>query len=664
MQRVELTAEMQQKGVRRLLVISGEAEWCQQQAEQWMQSLAGDWLWVSETPQPGLWCAPGALRTLLGQEFRHAVFDARRGFYTEAFAALAGTLVAGSWLVLLVPEWESWPAKPDNDSLRWNDAAEAIATPQFVNHLQRQLLSDPRVALLRQHDVCALPPLPDLPDWQPDAERQQQHILHSLLDAPPGVSVLTAPRGRGKSALAGMLAQRWAGRCWVTAPAKVSTAVLAHFAGEAFHFFAPDALLASCEQQRPADVDWLLIDEAAAIPAPLLQRLIRYFPRVLLTTTVQGYEGTGRGFLLKFCASLPDACFWTLDAPLRWAQHDPLESIIDACLLFDEGGSGEVAGEPVFQSFEPADWQTQPQQLTALYQLLASAHYRTSPLDLRRMMDAEGMHFLAAHCQQQICAALWLVDEGGLSAELAAAVWAGKRRPRGNLVAQSLAAHAGLAEAAQLRSRRISRIAITPQQRRQGLGRQLIKQSLSSTSGLDFLSVSFGYTDELWQFWQACGFQLVRIGSQREASSGCYAAMALLPLSPAGAALTARAVKRLARDYRWLKQRIDQCVAIEIDTQQSFNEDDWQEVAGFAFAFRPLEAAGAALASLLSLSTLTLPALRGSIIQCLSDAELCQQLGLPGRKSLMQRWRQEAGEALFAVDPALAEAWRERVNLL
>lgn len=655
---------MQQKGVRRLLVISGDDDWCQQQTEQWMQSLAGDWLWVSEIPQSGLCCAPAALRTLLGQEFRHAVFDARAGFYAEAFAALAGTLVAGSWLILLVPEWESWPAKPDNDSLRWNDASGAIAAPQFVTHLQREFLSDADVVLLRQHHPFTLSPLPALPDWQPDGERQQQHILQSLLDAPPGVSVLTAPRGRGKSALAGMLAQRWPGKCWVTAPAKISTAVMAQFAGEAFHFFAPDALLAGCEQQFPADVDWLLIDEAAAIPAPVLQRLISYFPRVLLTTTVQGYEGTGRGFILKFCASLTDARFWTLDAPLRWAQHDPLERIVDAGLLFDDAASGYVAGEVVFQPLEPADWQTRPQLLTALYQLLASAHYRTSPLDLRRMMDAQGMHFLAAQCQQQVCGALWLVDEGGLPAELADAVWAGKRRPRGNLVAQSLAAHAGLPEAAQLKSRRISRIAITPQQRRQGLGRQMIKHCLTSNRGLDFFSVSFGYTWELWQFWQACGFQLARIGSQREASSGCYTAMAILPLTPAGTALTARAVKRLARDYRWLQQHIDQTIAIDIDPQQSFNTDDWQEVAGFAFASRPFEAAGAALERLLSLSTLALPALRGAITQRLPDAELCQQLALSGRKSLIKRWRQEAGEALFAADPHSAQRWHQRLMLL
>jgi hypothetical protein len=75
---------------------------------------------------------------------------------------------------------------------------------------------------------------------------------------------------------------------------------MATFAGEAFRFMAPDALLAGDMR-----ASWLIVDEAAAIPGPLLRQLVTRFPRTLLTTTVQGYEGTGRGFLLKFCASFP-----------------------------------------------------------------------------------------------------------------------------------------------------------------------------------------------------------------------------------------------------------------------------------------------------------------------------------------------------------------------
>ena len=47
-----------------------------------------------------------------------------------------------------------------------------------------------------------------------------------------------------------------------------------------------------------------------------------------------------------------------------------------------------------------------------VYQLLSGAHYRTSPLDLRRMMDALGQHFLQAAGENEIAGALWLVDEG------------------------------------------------------------------------------------------------------------------------------------------------------------------------------------------------------------------------------------------------------------
>lgn len=116
---------------------------------------------------------------------------------------------------------------------------------------------------------------------------------------PLGVAVVTAARGRGKSALAGQLISRIAGSAIVTAPAKAATDVLAQFAGEKFRFIAPDALLASDEQ-----ADWLVVDEAAAIPAPLLYQLVSRFPRTLLTTTVQGYEGTGRGFFAEILRSL------------------------------------------------------------------------------------------------------------------------------------------------------------------------------------------------------------------------------------------------------------------------------------------------------------------------------------------------------------------------
>ncbi|WP_421506802.1 tRNA(Met) cytidine acetyltransferase TmcA [Erwinia rhapontici] len=660
---ITATAQIERQGWRRLLVISGETAWCAQQAADVMALLPGDWLWAGKPGNARLCCEPQAIRTLLGREFHHAVFDARDGFHAEAFAALAGTLRAGSWLLLLVPEWDGWAQRPDADSLRWSEGDTACASTHFVHHVQQSILADPRVVLWRQPFPQTLSLVAIQPDWQVD-NRAQQNILTELLNATPGIYALTAARGRGKSALAGMLAAHWPGRCRVTAPGRVSTDVLARFAGECFQFVAPDRLLAEAEQLAPG-VDWLLIDEAAAIPAPLLQRLVGLFPRVLLTTTVQGYEGTGRGFMLKFCASLPAVTHYQLDEPLRWAANDPLEQIVAGMLLFEDGSAEPQQGAIHYSALEQDDWLRQPARMAAIYQLLTSAHYRTSPLDLRRMMDAPGMHFLVATQAESVQGALWLVDEGGLSSELAAAVWAGKRRPRGNLVAQSLAAHGGSLVAPQLRSRRISRIAVSPLLRGRGIGQQLIAHALEHAQGLDYLSVSFGFTVPLWRFWQRCGYKLVRIGSQREASSGCYAVMAVLPLSSAGERLTAALVQQLARDGYWLRQQVDdQDLPLADQRDMTLTEDDWQVLSGFAWAQRPFEASFAALGRLVSQHVDTLPLLHAALLEGQSAANICARFTLSGRKALLVAWRQEVQQALIGLDASRAQQCEQWINSL
>ncbi|MGK3143284.1 tRNA(Met) cytidine acetyltransferase TmcA [Pantoea sp. C2G6] len=646
-----LTQQMQQAGVRRLAVISGDPAWCLARAAAWRETLAGEWLELAPAPLfSGPHTLPGAVRTLLGREFHHAIFDARRGFHAEAFAVLTGTLTAGSWLLLLVPPWDRWPQQPDEDSVRWADVADPIATPVFIQHLQQLIMADPQVLLERQHQPCRFPADARWPAWHCQAPQQQQKILDQLLALPSGVAVLTAARGRGKSALAGMLA-RQNRHALVTAPAKASTAVLAAFAGEHFHFIAPDALLALA---TPPQAEWLIVDEAAAIPAPLLQALIDRFPRVLLTTTVQGYEGSGRGFILKFCAGLTDVHTFTLDEPLRWSRCDPLEQWLNQALLFDDASAVTPRPAPTLHLVSRQDFSA----VQAAYRLLTSAHYRTSPLDLRRLLDAPGMQLWLAGDIQQLQGALWLVEEGGLDAALAQAVWAGTRRPRGNLVAQSLAAHAGLVEAATLRSLRISRIAVAAESRRLGIGRQLVAAAARAAAGHDYLSVSFGYTESLWAFWRSCGFTLVRIGSQREASSGCYAAMAVRACSAAGEALLRRAARQLARDWPRLRQHIALALQFDEPDDDSFSAQDARLAAGFAWAQRPLEASLPVLQRLVEASVVALPLLAAAVAAPDALSGLAQQAGLSGRKALIAALRQQTAVALDALTGSEAESLR------
>lgn len=653
-----LTAQMTREGIRRLLVLSGEASWCHEQAQRLRDMLPGDWLWVSPDASVEPNCTPLALQTLLGREFRHAVFDALTGFDAAAFAALSGTLRAGSWLVLLAPPLARWHQCPDADSLRWSDCAQPIATPHFIHHIRRLIAADEQTLCWQQSQPFGVPYFPERPHWQSATGAplpEQAAILAQLLQMPEGIATVTAARGRGKSALAGQLISRIKGRAIVTAPAKAATDVLAQFAGDNFCFMAPDALLSA-----EVRADWLVVDEAAAIPAPLLERLVSRFPRTLLTTTVQGYEGTGRGFLLKFCGRFPELQRYELQQPVRWAQGCPLEKWVSDALVFDDDRFAVTPqGSITIVPFEQDAWQTRPEMPLAVYRLLSGAHYRTSPLDLRRMMDAPGQHFFNATCDGQIVGALWLVEEGGLAPELSQAVWAGFRRPRGNLVAQSLAAHGGDPLAATLIGRRISRIAVHPGRQREGIGQQLIAQA--HTANCDYLSVSFGYTPELWRFWERCGFILVRVGNHKEASSGCYTAMALLALNAAGRRLAEYEHHRLRRDADILARWNGEAIPVEPLKATTLNEDDWLTLAGFAFAHRPLLTSLGGLSRLLATSTLPLPALRGSLQARRNDTELCHMLHLSGRKALLKRQREEAAQALTARDPERTEHDRNRI---
>ena len=661
-----LSARMAHEGIRRLLVIAGDHAWCAQQVNDLRTALCGDWLWVGEASD-GLHCAPSALTRLLGREFTHAVLDARCGFDVSAFAALSGTLKPGSWLVLLTPPLSDWPQRPDADSVRWCDSATPVATPRFVDYFCRKLQQNEDVVIWQQGVPLTLPAPAPCPEWHPATgapEREQAAILAELIAIPPGIMVVTAPRGRGKSALAGMHVARLQGKAIVTAPSRGALDVLARYAGE-MCFMAPDALIQHIAEPAPTLPDWLIVDEAAAIPGPLLQQLVKAFRYVLLTTTVQGYEGTGQGFMLKFCASFSPLTHRRLHTPLRWATGCPLEAFVSDVLLFDEQPALTAPmGEGIIQPLKQDDWLDNPSLPATLYRLLASAHYRTSPLDLRRMMDTAGQHFWVTKTTTDILAGLWLVDEGGLSPELSQAVWAGFRRPRGNLVAQSLAAHGGSPLAATLRGQRISRIAVHPYRQREGLGQALIQHAYTQVSGCDYLSVSFGYTAELWHFWQQCGFKLVRLGSQREASSGCFTAMALLPLTNAGQVLVAEEQIRLARDLPWLDEWKTQTLLLPETPDARFDDTDWLELGGFAFAHRPLSAATGSLGRLVLHVDLPLPGLRAKLLQRCCDIDIVRRLGLSGRKALLAALRQETASALAYLDGDRTTVMKNRLQQL
>ncbi|MEX9946938.1 tRNA(Met) cytidine acetyltransferase TmcA [Providencia alcalifaciens] len=663
-------------GFRRLLVLSGEHEWVKTQLQEFQDFLVGDWLCLSpELPNS---IPPEKAQLLLGREFVHGIFDARKGLHSEALAILAGTLKAGSLLVLCTPPQSRWAQQNDMDSVRWNEQFGEISTPNFVHHLQRTFRNSPDVLFIdqqleEQKQPHGLNLLPDHPKWiaptgQPT--EQQQEALGQLLSAENGIWGLIAPRGRGKSTVAGMLIKEWQGVCWCCAPAKVTTGVMAEYAQHELKFWAPDALLHYCQSGQQINADWLIIDEAAAIPSHILRQIIAFFPRVLMTTTVEGYEGTGRGFMMKFCDSLENFTSLSLTQPIRFAEHDPLERVINQSLLLESATSTKAVSEPII--LKPLSQQqlaNDPKQLHAFYGLLTAAHYRTSPLDLRRLLDAQHQHFaVASHHNQDVIGAVWMVDEGGLDEKLSWQIWAGQRRPRGNLVAQSLAAHCYFPQVPRLRSRRVMRIAVNAGYRRQKIGYRLLELQIGQgiQDGLDFLSVSFGLTPELLAFWQSSGFQIVRIGRHVEASSGCFTAMAVLPLSAEAQSICYLGQQRLQRDLFW-RQDLNE-FSLKSTSEQHLDDGDWLELVGFSDYHRSLAASEASLQRFLAVLQqrdsveITGSALGAYFHQGQSVEHIAGQLGLAGQKQWLKRARAEVAQWLNGYYPEEVKSLRQQIS--
>ena len=541
-------------------------------------------------------------KNLLGSEFPAIIYDARQGIHLDALAIAAGTLQDGGLLLLLLNYWSHLANQPDSDSLRWSGEKHAINTPHFIAFLQEKIAKY-GFPVYQSTSLTLASPMPQKDrsiHYQPTLE--QVRLLQQMAEAEEAILIITAKRGRGKSALAGLFAKQQVAQnqpVILTAPNKSAVNIFNEFAGADITFMSPDELSQNLSDAPQQFADhWLFVDEAAMIPLDILFRLTKAFKRVVLTTTLHSYEGTGRGFLLKFMAKTDRTLRHVeLFTPLRWQADDKLEAFIDDLLLCD---CEDRLPQPPYDSVLVEQNQISHceriphDQIESVYGLLTLAHYRTSPLDLRRLLDAPQQQFYLAHARDSLLGCVWAVPEGGLTDKtLIRQIRRGERRPRGNLVAQMLCFQAGLEDACELRSLRISRIAVQPNWQQQGLGQRLIaqmKQQIKPQGAVDFLSVSFGYTPELLAFWQKCGFILVHFSESKEASSGCYSVVALCPLSEEGQVFVQRAEKQFQRNLPLSFHPLaTQFARTAIDW--TLDSSDWQSLKDFADFFLPLSSA-------------------------------------------------------------------------
>jgi tRNA(Met) cytidine acetyltransferase len=636
------------------LVLAGDADWTLAAAQ--AATADGAALWLTDRAVAARTQPLGSADQLLGQEFDVLVYDAHGGLDPDGLGAATGTLRGGGLLVLLTPPLGDWPRRCDPQAQRIavHPFTPADVGGRFIARLVRVLEADPDCSIVDQGRPLPPPPLPaEAPSAPPctaasparPATADQQHAVAAIVKTARGRArrplVITADRGRGKSAALGLAAARLlladGARILVTAPRRAAVEPIFRHAAAVLEdsptesqagrdglacgqgrlaFIAPDALDLTAP---PADL--LLIDEAAGIPAPLLERALTRYRRVVFATTVHGYEGTGRGFEVRFRERLerlaPDWRHLTLAAPIRWAPHDPLEALTAQALLLSAAPAATeavAAATPARCTAASLDRDTLVQDeatLAELFGLLVLAHYQTRPLDLRHLLDGPNVRIQVLRHGRAIVATALTADEGSFAADLTEAVFAGHRRPRGHLLPQTLSAHAGLAEAPRLRYRRIVRLTVHPALVGRGLGRRLLEAlaSEAEADGVDLLGASFGATPGLIAFWGRCGHAPAQLGTHRNAASGEHGLVVLRPLTAAGRALLTEAARRLAERLPRLlpgplRQVAPATIAALLATLPArtprLTAGERRELAAFAHARRALEPTLPLLAELAS----------------------------------------------------------------
>nr|POE48354.1 rna cytidine acetyltransferase [Quercus suber] len=263
----------------------------------------------------------------------------------------------------------------------------------------------------------------------------------------------------------------------------------------------------------------LVIDEAAAIPLPLVRKLLGPY-LVFMASTINGYEGTGRSLSLKLIQQLRDQSRGTsrkdgtekvtdgalqipssrslreitLAEPIRYAQGDAVERWLNRVLCLDATTPrlSNVHGTPhpaqcqllqvnrdTLFSFHPVS-EKFLQNMMGLY---VASHYKNSPNDLQLMSDAPAHQLFVLvppvqentkHLPEILCV-LQIALEGQISRESVLNSLSRGQRAGGDLIPWLISQQFQDSDFAGLSGARVVRIATNPDYANMGYGSRALQ---------------------------------------------------------------------------------------------------------------------------------------------------------------------------------------------
>jgi len=446
------------------------------------------------------------IKKLLGRSVDAVVLNGHHPLDANVVGQCAGLIVGGGALVVRLPR-AGWASG-------------------FMGRLEAAL------ARIATAPAPLMPPSALEVSGPPAQARVVAALTDSFARGERTVHCIVGPRGCGKSAAIG-LALGGPGAFVVTSSDADGAAEVRRFAPGGW-FVEPRQLLDHAANPPRC----IVVDEAARMPIAWLKRVTQAFcdTPIVFATTTDGYEGTGRGFVLRFLDWLEQldrpATVHHLDDPIRWAPGDPLSATLDQALCLRAGAAPASAVQhgPFVPVALTRERLRDERILSEAVGLLVEAHYRTSPRDVQLIVDDTNIDLHALMAGDHVAAVTMVAREGGLSPATCRRLAEGRGRIRGHALADSLICHSGAVEAGEWTLIRSVRIAVHPALRRRGLARQLIDHVHTSYRP-DLFGTLFGVTGELLAFRRSVGYHLARVGVSRGIRTGEPAAMMLRPVT-------------------------------------------------------------------------------------------------------------------------------------
>ncbi len=413
------------------------------------------------------------------------------------------------------------------------------------------------------------------------ATRDQQRILRSLLDSVKGdirTFILTANRGRGKSAVLGLalsriLMETKIRKAVVTSPSLEGIQTLFEFlmkgldvqevkyeplirGGQVIDvkFEGRDVFFLTPDSAADVGVKLKVVDEAAAISIPTLFKILYNSKFSIFSSTIHGYEGAGRGFTLRFLKRVRSSGIpyveERMEEPIRYPPGDPVESWLYRLLLLDAEPGDPPNANPEDTAYSHLDMEyVKEDYLRKFYGIYVLAHYRNRPNDLEMLLDAPHHFARSLEYDGEPIVSLHIAEEGGLPSSVLDNMMRGSRDVPGHVIPSRIVLHYDFKSFGRLKGWRIVRIATHPEMQGRGFGTRALEcvEEEARGKGVDWIGAGFGATRDLLRFWTRLKFVPVHISPKRNSVTGEYSVLLVKPISERASRLLSEILKEFKR---------------------------------------------------------------------------------------------------------------------